>query len=102
MRYFVLEKGWIKWYLKEPVSSMKPKGELNLYDYQMHSDIPAGKIRLVLDPGSNIYYFHYFRDFLLVGYESKVKRRLLLYCENYQEKSMWTRSINQHISFQSV
>jgi len=87
-RFFVLEKGWIKWFLDEPTSSpaLKPKGELNLHDYQMYSDSPAGKIRLVLDP----------------GYDSKVKRRLLLYCENYQEKTMWTRAINQHISFRLV
>lgn len=34
-----------------------------------------------------------------LGYDSKVKRKLLLYCENYADKSMWVTAVNQHSNY---
>ena len=49
----------MKWFIQEPIDTIKsrPKGELDIFDYQLYSDFPAGKIRLILMPGLEVDHF---------------------------------------------
>lgn len=113
-RYFLLQEGVLSYYRQdlqallptEPIDGMqalsisstrkhvedtrpaeeqrrqlpRPLGKFVLFDYQLYSDSSEGRIELMLMPGQ----------------QSRCKRKMFIYCDNYADRDRWVRALNQH------